>query len=333
MIMHNPPNPTAAGASQTDKKHVLVILDEYASSFCHYVNPKGGSGQSQLISHSTLKKVIEFLKFKYYTPQFLFGNACLPDSYELELSQIEHVRIVPVSHPKAYPNSIIVINPDEYRVPGVLGNISAEVLILRILKQDVARLAEIVTPILDKCKRLNISLVEIEDYNDEDIRQYRKQLDLISKSLANCYKEKQAVEVNCLTDRLMLRQMNNCNAGITHFAIAPDGRFYTCPAFYYCGDSSIGDIEGEDNFPNSHLLDIKYSPICSVCDAFHCKRCVFLNKKLTLEVNTPSWQQCKIAHAERDSSRFLLSMIDWPIPEITYDDPFILVKEKDKSKG
>lgn len=208
-----------------------------------------------------------------------------------------------------------------------MDKIATEVLVLRASKSDITKLAKIVIPVLSKCRRLNLSLLDIEDYTEEDISQYRKQLDIISKYLADRYKSGQSVEINCLTDRLILRQMNNCEAGINHFTVAPDGRFYICPAFYYSGDDSIGDIDSEYHFPNSHLLELKYSPVCSICDAFHCKRCVYLNKKLTLELNIPSWQQCRIAHSERESSRFLLSLIDWPIPAIDYDDPFTLAQK------
>ena len=53
---------------------------------------------------------------------------------------------------------------------------------------------------------------------------------------------------------------------------------------------------------------------------------MWLNKETTLEVNTPSRQQCVCAHLERNASRdlieplFIQDMVS--IPEIEYLDPF-----------
>lgn len=46
-----------------------------------------------------------------------------------------------------------------------------------------------------------------------------------------------------------------------------------------------------------------------ICDAWHCKRCVWQNKKTTLEVNTPSREQCVLSHIERNATRSLLAKI------------------------
>ena len=61
----------------------------------------------------------------------------------------------------------------------------------------------------------------------------------------------------------------------------------------------------------------------------------WLNKKTTLEVNTPSHEQCVISHLERNGSRELLesirnqydSLSDIEIPPIGYLDPFDNRKE------
>jgi len=314
------------GLNTARQKFLLVILDECATSFCHYEG-HGDSTQSRLMSYAILKKTLAYARRNSLIPQFIFGDTCLPAAYESEINRIDHVRIVPLSHPTTYSNSIVVINPDDYTHPTGLARFSGDVAILRISRTDIMKFVDIVVPILGRCRRLNVCLLGIEQYTEEDVVQYGKQLDQVGEYLVERYSAKQSVEINCLTDRLVLRQMNNCDAGIRHLTVAPDGKLYICPAFYYCGDKSIGDVEhGRITLQNNQLLDIKYAPICSRCDAFQCKRCVFLNKKLTLEINTPSWQQCKIAHSERASSRTFVSKIDWPIPAIDYDDPFTLVK-------
>ena len=64
---------------------------------------------------------------------------------------------------------------------------------------------------------------------------------------------------------------------------------------------------------------------------------MWLNERLTLEVNTPSHQQCVMAHVERNVARGLLSNIrkhgtflpEMPeIKEIDYFDPFDVKEER-----
>lgn len=129
--------------------------------------------------------------------------------------------------------------------------------------------------------------------------------------------------------------MNNCNAGVDHITLAPDGLFYICPAFYYeqikneNTNNSIGDITKDIEIKNQQLYRLDHAPICRECDAYHCKRCVWLNRKLTLEVNTPSHEQCIVAHTERNASKRLLedinkteALIDNTIENLDYIDPF-----------
>lgn len=86
---------------------------------------------------------------------------------------------------------------------------------------------------------------------------------------------------------------------------------------------------------NSQLYKLLYAPICRNCDAFQCKRCVWLNRKTTYEINTPSHEQCVVAHLERNASRVLLNNIrkygeylpHIEIKEIKYLDPFDIRKQ------
>lgn len=76
--------------------------------------------------------------------------------------------------------------------------------------------------------------------------------------------------------------------------------------------------------------------ICRICDAWQCKRCIWLNYTLTEELNIPSYQQCIISHIERRASSQLLNLLKehdtdkygkYSIKTINYLDPFELVKK------
>ena len=125
--------------------------------------------------------------------------------------------------------------------------------------------------------------------------------------------------------------MRNCEAGVKTITLAPDGNFYICPAFYYNGEMPCGNPNDGLDIKNPQLYKLEYAPICRRCDAFHCRRCVWLNKLTTLEVNTPSHEQCVVSHIERNAVKSLLAAIrkhgefmpQLPeIAEIDYFDPF-----------
>ena len=67
-------------------------------------------------------------------------------------------------------------------------------------------------------------------------------------------------------------------------------------------------IDGLD-IKNPQLYRLDHAPICRHCDAYQCKRCVWLNRMMTYEVNTPSHEQCVVAHLERNAAAQLLASI------------------------
>ena len=143
----------------------------------------------------------------------------------------------------------------------------------------------------------------------------------------------------------MLDKMNNCNAGWKSITLAPDGKYYVCPAFYLPKENenyglgkskfSIGDLVNGVDIKNSQLYKLSFAPLCRDCDAYQCRRCIWLNRKMTYEVNTPSHEQCVVAHLERNASRELLISIrkhgvflpEMNIKNISYLDPFDVKKE------
>ncbi len=139
-------------------------------------------------------------------------------------------------------------------------------------------------------------------------------------------------QLNLLTDRMMLTKMNNCGAGDTSITLASDGKFYACPAFYLSNNGyDIGSLEDGLYIKNPQLYCLNHAPICRHCDAWQCKRCIWLNNKTTLEMNTPSHEQCIISHLERNASRQLLIELrkhgsflpeHKAIGKIDYLDPF-----------
>lgn len=320
-------------------KYLMIILGGSSVSFCHYESRKNNKEHKEQMNYDDLKKTIVFALKNNLKVNVLYPGFKPEKRYDSLIDDVEHVKIVPYRLRKYYKDSILCAEPKDLKSKDALKGLLNADIILRVSVSELNELKELAGKLFPHCSRLNLVIRDMENMRKNDISVYGEQIEEISN---NIFVRKGAItfpEMNFLTDRIMLDGMNNCGAGITHVTAAPDGKLYICPAFYFDGaDNALADIGSEPEIRNRRLLDIKYSPVCRLCDAFQCRRCVYLNRKLTSEINIPSWQQCKTAHAEREASRLFLSKLkelNYPgavyreIAEINYDDPFeIAVKNK-----
>ncbi len=300
-------------------QYLIILLDDTSVSFCHYENSKT---ERRLMSIDTLRKGIRFGMMENLMIQFVYPDYELPEEYAEAIESIDHSKI------KLVPNGADVLVLNGVRE---LENVDVP-LVLRVSKQELLANEERIANMLGKTPRLNIVLTDVETFKDEDFDTYKVVLGRLTEVVKSMYIEGKSPQLNLLTDRMMLKQMNNCGAGDMNITLAPNGKFYICPAFYYENEAdSIGDLEHGLDIKNKQLFKLAYAPICRHCDAWQCKRCVWLNRKTTLEVNTPSHEQCVVAHLERNASRELLLNIrkygtflpeQEEIKEIDYLDPF-----------
>jgi CXXX repeat peptide maturase len=175
-------------------------------------------------------------------------------------------------------------------------------LILLADLHDISTLGNYVEQLFkNNITRVNLVFDLSEISIDFDFDCYKAQLNKIADVLFEYFKAGQIKYINVLTDIYILEKMNNCNAGITHVTLGPDGKLYICPAFYYAGQPM--ESSGFSPIPRlAKLLDFKSAPICSGCDALHCRRCVYDNLIKTDEYNISGEVQCIISHIEREVS-------------------------------
>jgi CXXX repeat peptide maturase len=316
-------------------EHLLVLADRAAVSFCHYDNPPFHGAPPRWIKPRVLEAVVRYATKHQTALTFVLGRTRPPAEIDRVMNQIPHVKIVPVSLSEDFAGAIVVLSSDEGEAIENLKPNRARNLILRVERRDLPRCAEIVAALSGKYGRLSLHLVGIEYFTGDDLAVYADELEKISGVLKKLFTAGARVEVNVLSDRMMLRGMRNCDAGVKHITVATDGKCYICPAFLADGEAPIGSFDEKQGVVLEPLFGLKLAdgPLCSRCDAWHCKRCVWLNRKLTLEINVPSEQQCLIAHAEREASRILLKELKDVEPfrrlprivELNYRDPLELI--------
>ncbi|MBR5327627.1 MAG: CXXX repeat peptide maturase [Paludibacteraceae bacterium] len=311
-------------------QYLVILLDDTSVAYCHANNPLT---EPKLIPLDTLRKAILFGMKQNLMIQFVYPNYELPVEYHKVIESIDHIKIgrevlVYDSVPQmAYTNN----------------------LVLRLTINEFITKQNDIASLLQQAKRINICLTDTENFQEEQMEEYKNALATLNAVLLNLYKQVKSPQLNILTDRMQLTEMHNCGAGISNITIAPNGKFYLCPAFYYDeqmgisnrmnhktkdASRSVGDLDNGIDIPNKQLLQLDHAPLCRICDAYHCKRCIWLNQKMTWDNNTPSRQQCVLAHLERNAARDLQLalkevgyLIKNEIKEITYLDPFDIKEE------
>lgn len=309
-------------------KYLIVQLDDTSASFCHYTNT---CNEKRLIERDILEKAVLWAMKENLTIQYLYPDYKLPDEYREIINRTYHADIVSnkCSDNDLIKNAdIVVFETWEEAAKYIFSE--AQVYVIRTTLTALLNNENTLSAILPKLNRLNVTITDIAGFSREN--EYKFFIEKLVCLVAEEYKKGHNVQLNLLTDRILLDAMNNCNAGAESITLAPDGKYYICPAFYLDGKDgfSVGDIENGLDIKNPQLYRLDHAPICRKCDAWHCRRCVWLNRKLTLEVNSPGREQCVMAHLERNASRELqneirqagLSLTGKEIPVIDYLDPF-----------
>ena len=326
-------------------------MDDTSAAYCHADNPLK---ERNLMPIETLKKGILFgmkhnLMIQYVFPDYGTRDYELPKEYAEVIESIDNVKIYPTGCKPV--TGIEDGNETDVEVANeVPEKVEAKNLVLRLPFDKMLKQKDEIAKLFASGVRINLCITDVERFTDGQIEAYKQLLEEWNGVLLGLYKQGLSPQFNLLTDRMMLKEMHNCEAGVSNITLAPNGKFYLCPAFYYdermqvfnqlnhhqpSSDHSVGDLERGLDIPNPQLLRLGHAPLCRNCDAYQCRRCLWLNRKLTWDINTPSHQQCVMAHIERNASRSLLNdirkvgefMPEIDIKEINYVDPFEVRKE------
>lgn len=327
-------------------QYLVILLDNTSAAYCHADNPLK---ERYLMPVETLKNGILFGMKQNLMIQYVFPDYALPEEYASVIESIDNVKIYPISHKPV--TGIEDGDEDDVIVTNSVSEIvETKNIVLRLSFCEMLKQKNEIAKLFASGARINLCITDVELFTDEQIDIYKKLLEEWGTALLDLYKRGQSPQLNLLTDRIMLDKMHNCDAGVNNITLAPNGKFYLCPSFYYdekmevfnqmnhhnpSSDNSVGDLENGLNISNPQLLKLDHAPLCRNCDAYQCRRCIWLNRKLTWDNNTPSHQQCVMAHIERNASRDMLNKIreigefmpEIDIKEISYLDPFEVREE------
>lgn len=300
-------------------KYFIVILDDSAVSFCHYPQ----NTERNLMPLNVLRDAVRFAMLENLNVQFVWPDYELPEEYKKEISAIDHINIASLSLTKEAD----ILVSDASKLSDCPENAT---VVAKISLEEMLENPSVLFPIFKNADRVNILITDVLNFHDSCIVRYEQSLIKVADAVFDELSSGHNLQVNLLTDRLSLKEMNNCNAGYESITLAPNGYFYFCPAFYYAEEKPCGTIKDGLEIKNPQLFLLENAPICRTCDAWQCRRCIWHNKIFTREVNTPGHEQCVMAHIERRVSRMLGERIKSinetfsleNIPELDYLDPF-----------
>ena len=318
---------------KTDLEHIMILLDSAAPTFCYYETEKRSE---RIMPFEVLKGGIDLAAERSLGITAIYGRTPLPDEHCELLEPIPHIRILPYDEKMYYNDEDLVVMDISHHPSFPYGILDREITHL-IVNIPINRFNEMYVFIENNYrffKRLSVIYKGLEQANESTLNAFRLSLQKLRPLLHNLLLREQLTEMGFVTDRMILNKMNNCNAGLSHITLAPDGNFYICPGFYYDRQSTAGSIKTDIHIPNRQLYEYSHAPVCEKCDCYQCKRCVYLNRRTTLEVNTPSHAQCVVSHHERNLSGFLLDklqsrgrMLNLPaIKPLYYLDPMEIIQ-------
>lgn len=307
-------------------RYIQVMTSDKVTPHCNYRNI---NNMNNIMDNTTIDKAIKFGIDNGYEIAFL-GQP--PKEFNFKNPSIMY--LVDESEDKIHNKDqyITIYNNKVKKEEEVAGN-----NILLISKDNLDNLYELIKKLIKNSERINVILQDTVDWTEKELMKYGIELDKVIRLIEGEYENENYVEVSVLTDRIYYERHQNCTNGFNTFTLAPNGKFYVCPAFYFNNPKdSIGDLDSGIETGLKNQMDIKNSLICDNCDAYQCKACKFENKQATEEYLIPSKIQCLISTLERNKAKDLHESLkkldekfeDVLISKIEYKDPMELVLNK-----
>lgn len=274
-----------------ESKFLQILLSDNAKPHCNYIN---NPTSKEVMPDELLDKGIEFAQENNMYPVFIGNNLIDNPKYQ------DYITITDKYTSKN--QNIILIHDNEVNTQDCENNI------ILINKSSINKIHEYVTTVANNIAggRINLILQDIENWDKDEFESYDRQLDLMINSIKKYTEQEKIVQINVLTDLLDGQKTDGCGAGTESFTLAPNGKLYICPAFYFENkDSYIGDLEKGIDAKIINTLKNNGLPYYNKCNDDNCKKCVFLNKKLTNELSVPSNNQCLINSIEEKKAKKL----------------------------
>jgi CXXX repeat peptide maturase len=289
-------------------QNLILPISEDAVSFCY---DERSYSSSEFISIDRLLEISGYAKKNNLSLTILGGSTPLPKNFIEVLNGIDYTLFLPSTYPELSHADVVVIDGYvEMKLFSEIAKNGKYSIVLKVSKEALSYISSFIKKIKGHFYRVSLILEDLISWSDEELDLYKKILGECEENYKDSFNPKDFSELNFITDRLFLQEMNNCQAGIKHLTVDYSGNFHICPAFMKSGKHpSVGSINSGVDIKSSQLLELEYAPVCLNCDSYQCRRCLYLNKTGTNEINIPTRQQCVASHHERKTSKRLADFL------------------------
>lgn len=285
-------------------KFLYIILNNHIPSFCNYENTRAEE-ELEFIDDTKLEEILSFCDANNYSPIFL-GNA--PSKYKQYGYTITDDCM---DNCQSYSTSVIVTHDTIENI----NNISSNNIVLNVDRTSLPFLHSdflYVSHHNSHIKNITFAFSDLIKWSKADLDLYKENLEKISNIIYEIWMQGRRLETNVITHIFHNTYHKICTAGTYSLAIAPNMKFYICPAFYFDNKSptcNIGSLESGIHNPYFDFCKIEKSKLCSFCDANHCTKCAFISKTRTNEFCVPPEILCLKSNIEREISKKLYDLI------------------------
>ena len=295
-------------------KYMYILLTNQAESFCHYNTKHTDVSISMPVE--TIEKALRYCDEHCITPIFL-GAPTDSTYFGIYVNSINKTK-------KDCTLSIISIDCDDLLSESkAIPKFYEKQVILTISPYNITKLPLITKTLINNYSSLDISIKIkfMETMTKDNIMAYDLVLSNIRSQIVEGWKNKNYVNINVITHLPQAIAPHKCISGDKAFTLAPNGKFYMCPAFYYDDpENNIGDIDSGIDMSYRALCSEKRATNCKKCENYQCDSCIYLNKKITGELGVPGTIQCLLSTIERKHSVLFLNEIN----NLKLDLPFEL---------
>lgn len=214
-------------------------------------------------------------------------------------------------------------NKDNYlRIDNTFNNISEEDIlihknskeikdiannnILLICKDDIDDLAKNFRKLteLKNNIRINIFISDLEKWSDNEVKRYEEELKKLVKHINDYNLKDVTLNIFDNNDKNRIDELEDCGAGKDLFTIAPSGKIYMCPAFYFnYPEYYIGDIYKGIDYKKIKAFNRQKNIFINNDEFENCCKCIYLNKLQTNEFSISSDILNRLTKIELEQSK------------------------------
>lgn len=306
-----------------ENNQLYFLLDDDYVTYCQHENLRVGSNH---LDKTAILRGLQYCHQNFFSPVFVHSKThySFEPCEKYESYHIKH--IVPAKFYKEAANlkdCIFAFEPEDMVLP-ISG---LDFCQLNIRANDIQYVFNCVKSLLEKSMSINLNIYNLT--KDFDEKEYEIQMNKIAEYLyqLNKVQPNKPHMISQISDVLTEAikkhpTQKGCKAGSHSFVYAPDKKLYACAAHY--GNSFVqetGTLEEGLKTKFLNLYKCEDMPLCEVCDAYHCQKCIALNEAYTKERNVSPAFQCRKSMIEKNAAIYYSSLIGIETNLVAVKDP------------